>query len=93
MDAERIDDQTRGGQSYPYPGGICQCLSVLTSENGYEGPEEVLFYRTCASPGGNMGKLLTMLDVLSEHGLTSQQRSGGVCKLTLKPVQRKVNLF
>lgn len=40
-----------------------------------------------------MGKLLTMLDVLSEHGLTSQQRSGGVCKLTLKPVQRKVNLF
>lgn len=65
----------------------------LRAKNGYEGPEEVLFYRTCASPGGNMGKLLTMLDVLSEHGLTSQQRSGGVCKLTLKPVQRKVNLF
>ena len=34
-----------------------------------------------------------MLDVLSEHGLTLQQRSAGVCKLTLEPVQQKVNLF
>ena len=65
----------------------------LRAKNGFDGPEEVLLYRTCALPGGNMGKLLTMLDVLSEHGLTLQQRSAGVCKLTLEPVQQKVNLF
>lgn len=63
----------------------------LRAQNGYEGPEEVLLYR--AAPGGSMGKLLTMLDVLTEHGLTLQKRSGGACKLTVEQVNRKVNLF
>lgn len=65
----------------------------LRAQNGYEGPEEVLFYRTCASPGGNMGKLLTMLDVLTEHGLTLQKRFGGICKLTVEQARQKVDLF
>ncbi|WP_050697756.1 single-stranded-DNA-specific exonuclease RecJ [Anaeromassilibacillus senegalensis] len=64
----------------------------LRAGKGFEGQEEVLLCRL-HNPALELGKLFMILDVLEEHGLIRQRRFGGACKISVEPVQAKVDLF
>ncbi len=65
---------------------------LLRSANGFHGsPEALLGHLSCPTVG--IQKLLTALDVLEEHGLLLQERTGSCVNIVMKNVSQKVDLF